>query len=44
MYRLLQAGTAAVAILMSPSLVQNSSAAISLSGLADRRLERSRSL
>ena len=35
MYRLLQAGTAAVAILMSPSLVQNSSAAISLSGLAD---------
>ena len=35
MYRLLQAGTAAVAILMSPSLVQNSAAAIPLSGLAD---------
>jgi hypothetical protein len=35
MYRLLQAGTAAVAILMSPSLVQNSAAAIPLSRLAD---------
>ena len=35
MYRLLQAGTAAVAILMSPSLVKNSAAAIPLSGLAD---------
>ena len=35
MYRLLQAGTVAAAILMSPSLVQNSAAAIPLSGLAD---------
>ena len=35
MYRLLQAGTAAVAILMSPSLVQNSAAAIPLSRLTD---------
>jgi hypothetical protein len=35
MYRLLQSGTVAVAILMSPSLVQNSAVAIPLSGLAD---------
>jgi hypothetical protein len=35
MYRLLQSGAVAVAILMSPSVVQNSAAAIPLSGLAD---------
>jgi hypothetical protein len=35
MYRLLQAGTAAAAILMTPSLTQNCAAAIPLSGLAD---------
>src|SRR6266436_758927 len=34
-HHLLLTGTAAVAILMSPSLVQNSAAVIPLSGLAD---------